>query len=78
MGEEQFVVPHRKRRRYSSFTGEICPEVPNLLGRDFHAEAESEMGNGLLGACPRLRAVDSKHHHSSLGCKGQILQPQVL
>jgi hypothetical protein len=48
MGEEQFVVPHRKRRRYSSFTGEICPEVPNLLGRDFHAEAESEMGNGLL------------------------------
>lgn len=31
-----------------------------------------------LGACPRLRAVDSKHHHSSLGCKGQILQPQVL
>ena len=38
----------------------------------------SKVVRGDLGACPRLRAVDSKHHHSSLGCKGQILQPQVL
>ena len=38
MGEEQLVVPYKKRRRYSSYQGEISPAVDNLVARDFHAE----------------------------------------
>jgi putative transposase len=49
-----------------------------LKAEDGFQRISNADGLSRLGACPRLRAVDSKHHHSSLGCKGQILQPQVL
>jgi transposase InsO family protein len=35
MGEEQLIVPYKKKRKYSSYQGEISPE--NLVSRDFHA-----------------------------------------
>jgi len=38
MAEEQLVVPYKKKRRYSSYQGEISPAVENLVARDFHAE----------------------------------------
>ena len=38
MEEEQLVVPCKKKRRYSSYKGEISPAVENLLARDFHAD----------------------------------------
>ncbi|NMB01842.1 MAG: DDE-type integrase/transposase/recombinase, partial [Firmicutes bacterium] len=38
MREKQLVVPYKKRRRYSSYQGEISPAVDNLVARDFHAE----------------------------------------
>ena len=38
MKEEQFVVLYIKKRRYSSYRGEISPAVENLIARDFHAD----------------------------------------
>ena len=42
MAEEQLVVISKHKRRYSSYRGEITPAVPNIVQRDFHAEAPSE------------------------------------
>ena len=42
MGEERLVVPCKKKRRYSSYKGEISPAVGNLLARDFHADAPNK------------------------------------
>ena len=33
MAEEQLVVPYKKKRRYSSYQGEISPAVENLVAR---------------------------------------------
>ena len=38
MEEENLVVVSLKQKKYSSYIGEISPEVPNLVVRDFHAE----------------------------------------
>ena len=32
------IVPNVKRKKYSSYKGEITPAVPNVIERDFHAE----------------------------------------
>ncbi len=37
MREEQLTVPYKKRRKYSSYQGEVSPAVDNLVARDFHA-----------------------------------------
>ena len=43
MQEEQLVVPcSKKKRRYSSYNGEITPAVDNLVARDFHAARPNE------------------------------------
>ena len=39
MHEENLVVVGRKKRKYSSYKGEISPPAPNLIERDFHADA---------------------------------------
>lgn len=39
MAQLQLVVLSKKKRKYSSYQGEITPAVPNLVARDFHAEA---------------------------------------
>ena len=39
MQEEGLVVRCIKRKKYNSYAGEISPAVPNILKRDFHAEA---------------------------------------
>lgn len=39
MCEESLVVYRKKRKKYSSYVGEVSPAVPNILNRDFHAEA---------------------------------------
>ena len=39
MEEEQLVVPCKKKRKYSSYKGEISPAVENVVARDFHADA---------------------------------------
>lgn len=39
MEEEQLVVPCKKKRKYSSYKGEISPAVENMVARDFHADA---------------------------------------
>ncbi len=38
MEEEQLVVPCKKKRKYSSYKGEISPAVENIVARDFHAD----------------------------------------
>lgn len=42
MKEERLVVIFVKRKRYSSYKGEISSEVPNLLQRDFHADKPNQ------------------------------------
>ncbi len=38
MKEESLTVAFVKKKKYNSYQGEISPEVPNLLERDFHAD----------------------------------------
>ena len=38
MKEENLVVPNIKRKKYSSYKGEISPEVENIINREFHAD----------------------------------------
>lgn len=42
MREEGLEVKTRKRRRYSSYQGEISPPAPNVLKRDLHADKPNE------------------------------------
>ena len=39
MKEENLTVRCVKHKKYSSYAGEISPEVANIVNRDFHAEA---------------------------------------
>ena len=43
MKEEGLEVKIRKARKYSSYTGEISPAVPNEVQRDFHSEKPDEL-----------------------------------
>ena len=38
MKEEHLTVPTKRMKKYSSYKGEITPEVENIINRDFHAE----------------------------------------
>ncbi|KMK64481.1 IS3 family transposase [Puniceibacterium sp. IMCC21224] len=42
MKQEALVVPKPKRRRYSSYLGEISPAPENIIKRDFQASAPNE------------------------------------
>ena len=42
MREEDMKVYNKRRRGYSSYKGEISPEVENVINRDFHAEKPNE------------------------------------
>lgn len=42
MREESLEVTQKKRKKYSSYQGEISPAVPNVLQRDFHADKPNE------------------------------------
>lgn len=42
MQEECLEVKAKRRRKYSSYQGEISPSVPNVLERDFHADRPNE------------------------------------
>jgi putative transposase len=42
MRDEGLVVVGQKKRKYSSYKGEISPPVPNVIERDFHADAPNE------------------------------------
>ncbi len=42
MLEERLVVANIKRKKYSSYQGEISPEVDNIIERNFHAEKPNE------------------------------------
>ena len=42
MKSESLFVYVPKARKYSSYQGEISPEVPNVLNRIFHADASNE------------------------------------
>ena len=42
MREDKMVVKVRKAKRYSSYLGEISPEVPNVIKRDFRADKPNE------------------------------------
>lgn len=39
MGEEELVVCYKKKRKYSSYKGEISPAVDNIVAQDFHIPA---------------------------------------
>ena len=38
MHEENLIVKSIKKKKYSSYMGEISPSVPNILKRNFHAD----------------------------------------
>ena len=38
MKEENLAVPYIRQRKYSSYKGEISPEVENIIDREFHAD----------------------------------------
>lgn len=42
MQEECLEVKTKRRRKYSSYQGEISPSVPNVLERDFYADMPNE------------------------------------
>lgn len=42
MKQEALAVPKPRRRRYSSYLGEISPAPENIINRDFHASAPNE------------------------------------
>jgi putative transposase len=42
MRQEDLVVKLQKKRKYTSYVGEISPAPPNLLQGDFHAERPNE------------------------------------
>ena len=42
MGEEGLIVRSIKRKKYSSYIGEISPEVANIVNRNFYAEQPNE------------------------------------
>lgn len=42
MKEDGLIVRPKRRRKYSSYMGEISPAVPNEINRDFHAERPNE------------------------------------
>ena len=43
MREESLIVPFVKTKKYSSYVGEVTPPVPNLVKRNFHADAPNEL-----------------------------------
>lgn len=42
MKEKNLVVPNIKRKKYSSYKGEISPEVENIINREFHADKPND------------------------------------
>ena len=42
MSVEQLVVPGKKKRKYSSYMGDISPAVENVVDRDFHADKPND------------------------------------
>lgn len=42
MKQEELKVYHKTSQKYSSYTGEITPAVPNLIERNFHADKPNE------------------------------------
>lgn len=42
MREEGLIINSKKRRKYSSYQGEISPSVPNRIERDFHADKPNQ------------------------------------
>ncbi|NBL00586.1 MAG: IS3 family transposase, partial [Erysipelotrichia bacterium] len=38
MNEDQFIIYKVKKRKYSSYKGEISPAIENLVNREFHAD----------------------------------------
>ena len=42
MREESLIINNRRRRGYNSYKGEISPEVPNVIGRNFHADKPNQ------------------------------------
>lgn len=63
MKEERLVVVFVKKKRYSSYKGELSPEVPNLLNRDFHADSP---GQKLLTDITEFSIPAGKVHLSPL------------
>ncbi|MBQ2884764.1 MAG: IS3 family transposase [Alphaproteobacteria bacterium] len=43
MKEEGLVVNYQKKKKYSSYQGEITPAVPNLVNRNFHANKPNQL-----------------------------------
>jgi transposase InsO family protein/transposase-like protein len=39
MAEQQLIAISKRKRKYSSYQGEITSAVPNIIARDFHADA---------------------------------------
>lgn len=56
MKEEELIVQLSKKRKYSSYLGEITPEVENIVSRDFHANGLDPFGYllFLLQELPKL------------------------
>ncbi|MCE1543065.1 IS3 family transposase [Enterobacter hormaechei] len=79
MTEEQLVVSRSRRRRYSSYCGEIGPAPDNLLARDFTAGApnqkwltditEFQLPSGKVWLSPVVDCFDGKVVSWSVGTR---------
>lgn len=79
MVEEQLVVSRNRRRRYSSYCGEIGSAPDNLIARDFNAEqpnqkwltdiTEFQLPSGKVWLSPVIDCFDGKVVSWSLGTR---------
>lgn len=72
MNTDNLKVPNIKLKRYSSYKGEISPEVNNLTNRNFHAigtSPNSKLVNTMLdNALSTLKETEKPIVHSDRGC----------
>ena len=70
MRENGLAAYRPRKRKYSSYRGEISPAVPNLINRDFHADRPNEkwlteitefpLSGGKLYLSPMIDCFDGK------------------
>lgn len=70
MRENGLAAYRPRKRKYSSYRGEISPAVPNLINRDFHADRPNEkwltditefpLSDGKLYLSPMIDCFDGK------------------
>lgn len=70
MNDQNLYIISIKKKKYSSYLGEISPSVPNLLNRNFKADKPNEK---LLTGITEFSITDTKKNRSCI-ILGQIFE----